>query len=73
MRTDQIIRCPGCGKALDALVAGKVIIRTPELEAIGRIYSIRCGRCGATWQAPDARGPVHATASQSASQWSGQR
>jgi len=54
VRTDQIIRCPGCGKALGALVAGEVIICTPELEAIGRIYSIRCGRCGTTWQAEDA-------------------
>ena len=47
----ELIRCPSCRTVLGALVAGESIIRHRRREWVGRVYSIRCEKCGAVWKA----------------------
>ncbi len=46
----ELIRCPSCRTVLGALVAGESIIRHRRREWVGRVYSIRCEKCGAVWR-----------------------
>jgi uncharacterized Zn finger protein len=46
-----MIRCRQCRNVLGAAVAGEVVIRYHGREWVGRVYSIRCEKCGAVWRA----------------------
>lgn len=45
----RLIRCLGCQHVLGAFVAGESFIRHRGREWVGRVYSIRCEKCGSVW------------------------
>jgi len=49
MATDPLIACPSCANTLGARVAGLVYVQHRGRKVLGRVLSIECDRCHATW------------------------